>query len=208
MDKDKRKEKESEKSKHHLPFIKPLIISLALISLIVLLVFLLRFYFLNYFNGYIAINNEEVNEIISSFTYEDKSYLDFKISGSTSYSLEIDENNKSLKEIKDNNGSITKTDINLETGEIYINDIKRGESITEASELYYSIKIDTFNNYLRYDSNLKDNLTPYNFYYYKENKTLRVENSSYYLIYDEYGYLKEGKIDLNGIISLSASYIK
>ena len=145
---------EEEEEKEHL-FFKGCLIFLSFLLIISLITTLIS-YFLRLALLDQPINQEQLNEIVSSFTYEESDYLSFNMKSETEYKLVIDKSNSSLVEEEIDEGVKVTTRINFSSYSLYINDLLISENEDDVNEAYQSIKNDVYTKYLRFDAQLKD----------------------------------------------------
>ena len=199
---------EEEEEKEHL-FFKGCLIFLSFLLIISLIATLIS-YFLRLALLDQPINQEQLNEIVSSFTYEESDYLSFNMKSETEYKLVIDKSNSSLVEEEIDEGVKVTTRINFSSYSLYIDDLLISENEDEVNDAYQSIKNDVYTKYLRFDSSLKDVGFGDKHYFYDETKKeLKVcSPDDDYLLYNEKGLLIEGKVNLKVTTTLFASYNK
>lgn len=199
---------EEEQEKEHL-FFKGCLIFLSFLLIISLITTLIS-YFLRLALLDQPINQEQLNEIVSSFTYEESDYLSFNMKSKTEYKLVIDKSSSSLVEEEIDEGVKVTTRINFSSYSLYIDDLLISENEDDVKDAYLAIKNDVYTNYLRFDSSLKDvGLGDKHYFYDETKKELKVcSPDDDYLLYNEKGLLIEGKVNLEVTTTLFASYIK
>ena len=159
---------EEEEEKEHL-FFKGCLIFVSFLLIISLIATLIS-YFLRLTLLDQPINQEQLNEIVSSFTYEESDYLSFNMKSETEYKLVIDKSNSSLVEEEINEGVKVTTHINFSSYSLYIDDLLISENEDDVKDAYLAIKNDVYTNYLRFDSSLKEVRLGELHYFYDETK--------------------------------------